>query len=259
MNQETYKLQQLAAEFDGTYGAEVNAAAEALSGVKSAANGDTSKLTTASSSDVVTFARHDVFPVKVNGIGMMPYMLAVALWLLAIALVLNVPLRREDDRQRLSFEQWGRQFYTLGSVGLLGVAGAFAAVYLQHGFQPKNWAVALVIAVLGVWVFISLNWILRLVFGAVGSWVALVLMIFQLAAAGGTYPLALSGKFFEVIHPFLPMSAVVDGMRTALSMTGNAQNELMILFSYLVVLTALIIGVYRFEQVKDKDLQIFPN
>ena len=35
----------------------------------------------------------------------------------------------------------------------------------------------------------------------------------QLTSAGGTYPVQTSPGFFAAIHPFLPMSYVVDGLR----------------------------------------------
>lgn len=35
----------------------------------------------------------------------------------------------------------------------------------------------------------------------------------QLTSAGGTYPVQTSPGFFGAIHPYLPMTYVVDGLR----------------------------------------------
>ena len=42
-------------------------------------------------------------------------------------------------------------------------------------------------------------------------------LILQLAAAGGTYPAAILPGFFAAIHPFLPMSYLIDAFRVVVS------------------------------------------
>lgn len=41
----------------------------------------------------------------------------------------------------------------------------------------------------------------------------LALLMLQLTSAGGTYPVQTSPGFFNAIHPFLPMTYVVEGLR----------------------------------------------
>ena len=42
-------------------------------------------------------------------------------------------------------------------------------------------------------------------------------LILQLAAAGGTYPAPILPEFFAAIHPFLPMSYLIDAFRVVVS------------------------------------------
>jgi putative membrane protein len=65
--------------------------------------------------------------------------------------------------------------------------------------------------------------------GPAGRLVALVLLMLQLTGSGGTYPVATSPGFFQAIHPWLPMTYVVDGLRrlilggsTSTVLTGTA-------------------------------------
>lgn len=44
----------------------------------------------------------------------------------------------------------------------------------------------------------------------------------QLTSAGGTYPVQTSPDFFNAIHPYLPMTYVVDGLRVLI--TGGAMT-----------------------------------
>jgi putative membrane protein len=38
----------------------------------------------------------------------------------------------------------------------------------------------------------------------------------QLAAAGGIYPVELSGPFYQAIHPFMPLTALVNAFRATM-------------------------------------------
>jgi putative membrane protein len=54
-------------------------------------------------------------------------------------------------------------------------------------------------------------------FGAPGRLVALILLMLQLTSAGGTYPIETAPEFFRWLHPLLPMSYVVTGLRHLIS------------------------------------------
>ncbi|MEE3920066.1 hypothetical protein V2I01_22965 [Micromonospora sp. BRA006-A] len=49
--------------------------------------------------------------------------------------------------------------------------------------------------------------------GPAGRLAALALLMLQLTSSGGTYPVQTSPGFFQAIHPWLPMTYVVDGLR----------------------------------------------
>jgi putative membrane protein len=50
-------------------------------------------------------------------------------------------------------------------------------------------------------------------FGPAGRILVLAMLMLQLTSAGGTYPIQTSPGFFNAIHPYLPMSYVVEGLR----------------------------------------------
>ena len=58
------------------------------------------------------------------------------------------------------------------------------------------------------------QWLARAL-GAAGRIVVLALLMLQLTSSGGTYPVQTSPGFFNAIHPFLPMTYVVDGAAAA--------------------------------------------
>ncbi|OIJ97140.1 hypothetical protein BIV24_07415 [Streptomyces colonosanans] len=57
-------------------------------------------------------------------------------------------------------------------------------------------------------------------FGAAGRILVLALLMLQLTSAGGTYPVQTSPGFFNAIHPYLPMSYVVEALRRLITGGG---------------------------------------
>ena len=57
-------------------------------------------------------------------------------------------------------------------------------------------------------------------FGAAGRILVLAVLMLQLTSAGGTYPVQTSPGFFNAIHPFLPMTYVVEGLRRLITGGG---------------------------------------
>src|SRR5699024_2028847 len=51
----------------------------------------------------------------------------------------------------------------------------------------------------------------------VGRPIALVLLMIQIASAGGTYPAQTAPGVFQIISPFLPMTHAVNGLRTLIA------------------------------------------
>ena len=65
--------------------------------------------------------------------------------------------------------------------------------------------------------FFLLNQLLIAGFGPPGRFLALILMVVQLSAAGGTYPIETAPKFMQAMHAWLPITHSVDGMRSLIA------------------------------------------
>ena len=81
-----------------------------------------------------------------------------------------------------------------------------------------------------------------------GSFISLIILVLQLGSAGGTYPIELSPKFFQVIHPYLPMSYIVTALRETISMTGSIGQEVGVLVGFLIAF--MIMGLIIYKQPK---------
>lgn len=163
----------------------------------------------------VTLDTNKVFPIENYGTGMTPFYTVLAIWvggLLLISLMSTEPHDPSIYTERHMY--FGRllTFYvigilqtfivTFGDLFLLGVSVDSAVWFVLFG---------LLISL----IFISIVYTLVSVFGDVGKAMAIVLLVLQIAAAGGTYPAVLLPEFFQVIHPFLPFTYGINLMREA--------------------------------------------
>src|SRR5699024_4076922 len=102
---------------------------------------------------------------------------------------------------------------------LLGLVQTLIAVGALHwliGLTIDDLPLMFGLAGLTSLVFVALNHGFGALFGPVGKFVALVLIALQISGAGGPYPVATLPGFFQMLHPYLPMTHAVDAFRGAI-------------------------------------------
>ncbi|CAM4181701.1 YhgE/Pip family protein [Streptococcus penaeicida] len=182
--------------------------------------------------------------VKTNGIGMAPYMIAVSL--MVVALSTNVifanslsgkPVKRRWD--------WAKQKFVInGFISTLGSLILYVAIQFL-GFEANFEMKTLGFIILSGWTLMALVTALVGWDDRYGSFASLIMLLVQVGSSGGSYPIELSGKFFQTMHPFLPMSYVVSGLRETISLSGNIGLEVKILLGFLVGFMGLALLIYR--------------
>lgn len=63
----------------------------------------------------------------------------------------------------------------------------------------------------------------------------LLFMLFQIGASGGTYPIELTNPFYRAVHPYLPMTVAMAGLRHTISLGGSIAGISWILAGIAVV------------------------
>ncbi|GLZ80923.1 ABC transporter [Actinorhabdospora filicis] len=158
-------------------------------------------------------------PAGVYGRGLAPFFFAIALWV--FGLVAFLLLRTFNARAAAA--KVNAFTVALGGwlpAGLLGIAGGlvlYVVVDVGLGLKPVNVLGTIGMVVLGVMCFSAIAHFLRLALDAVGDVLILVLLMLQLTACGGLYPIETAPAFFRAIHPFLPMTYFVDALRVTIS------------------------------------------
>ncbi|MFD0823586.1 YhgE/Pip family protein, partial [Micromonospora zhanjiangensis] len=149
------------------------------------------------------------------GVGFAPYFLGLALWVGAmITYMLLRPLNRRHVMSgapawRVALAGWLPGL----AVGLAQATVLFAVVTLALDLGPVSPVRTLGLLMLTAATFSAIVQFLGARLGPAGRLVALALLMLQLTSSGGTYPVQTSPGFFQAIHPYLPMTYVVDGLR----------------------------------------------
>jgi len=198
-------------------------------------------------------------PATYYGRGLAPLFLSIALWVFGISVFLVVrPISGRALVGRASALRRGLAGWA--PVGTIAVAAGWlmlGVVWLTLGLDPVHPVLALGVVTLGAVAFSSFAHLLRTALGTVGSSLLLVLLILQLSAAGGTYPAVILPGFFAAIHPFLPMSYLIDAFRVVISggLAAHLARDVGILAAMAVVaLTLTVLTVARRQQLSVKDL-----
>ncbi|MFE5122417.1 YhgE/Pip family protein [Streptomyces sp. NPDC056669] len=191
------------------------------------------------------------------GTGFAPYFIPLSLWVGAmVAYMLIQPLNRRAlavgaSSWRIAFAGW----LPVAAIGVCQTLALMAVLHWAIGLQMARAAGTLGFLILVTACFAAIVQWLNARFGPAGRILVLALLMLQLTSAGGTYPVQTSPRFFNAIHPFLPMTYVVDGLRRLITGGGLGPVWLAcgVLLGFSVAALALTAWSARRKQVWSVD------
>ncbi|MER8070777.1 YhgE/Pip domain-containing protein [Streptomyces sp. NPDC094034] len=172
--------------------------------------------------DPVQLASRSLHAAPNYGTGFAPYFIPLSLWVGAmVAYMLIQPLNRRAlavgaPAWRIALAGW----LPVAAIGLLQVGALISVLHWAVGLEMARTAGTVGFLALVTCCFTAIVQWLNARFGPAGRILVLALLMLQLTSAGGTYPVQTSPGFFGAIHPFLPMSYVVDALRRLISGGG---------------------------------------
>lgn len=200
----------------------------------------------------INLVQNRVFPIPNYGSAMTPFYSTLAIWVGTFTLlsILSIHVEPFDDGKKLSARNmfFGRYL----TIATLSVFQTFIIV-VGNIFFIKTYAVSPVIFLIfslyvGL-VFSMIIYTLVSVFGNIGKALALIIMVLQVSASGGTFPIQLTPKFFQNISPMLPFTYAIGGMREAEGgiILSSLYYNARILSLYFFI--AIIIAIFLKEKV----------
>ncbi|MCJ1681252.1 YhgE/Pip domain-containing protein [Streptomyces sp. APSN-46.1] len=165
--------------------------------------------------DPVKLANQSLHKAPNYGTGFAPYFIPLSLWVGAmVAYMLIAPLNRRAlaagaSPWRVAFAGW----LPVAGLGAAQVAALMSVLHWGLGLEMARPALTIAFLMLVTGCFAAIVQWLNAKFGAAGRILVLAVLMLQLTSAGGTYPVQTSPDFFNAIHPYLPMSYIVEGLR----------------------------------------------
>ncbi|AET67622.1 YhgE/Pip-like protein [Desulfosporosinus orientis DSM 765] len=162
----------------------------------------------------------DIYAGGTFGVGLTPFYTVLAIWvgaLLACAL-LTVECKDKINGIPLNLKQrhLGKMLLFL-SLSLIQSTIITLGDILILGIHPASFSLMLAFSVLSSLTFTIMLFTLVSVFGNVGKAIAVVIMVFQIAGAGGIYPIQTNPKIFGVLEPLWPFTYAINGFREAIA------------------------------------------
>ncbi|MDG9691734.1 YhgE/Pip domain-containing protein [Streptomyces mutabilis] len=172
--------------------------------------------------DPVRLASESLHQAPNYGTGFAPYFIPLSLWVGAmVAYMLIPPMNRRAlaagaSAWRIAFAGW----LPVVALGVLQTAALMSVLHWAVGLEMVRAAGTVGFLFLVTACFAAIVQWLNARFGAAGRILVLALLMLQLTSAGGTYPVQTSPGFFNALHPFLPMSHVVEALRRLITGGG---------------------------------------
>ncbi|MFE2810071.1 YhgE/Pip family protein [Streptomyces nigra] len=172
--------------------------------------------------DPVQLVSRDMHKAPNYGTGFAPYFIPLSLWVGAmVAYMLIAPMNRRAlaagaSAWRIALAGW----LPVVAIGVLQTGALMAVLHWAVGLQMARAAGTVGFLFLVTACFAAIVQWLNARFGAAGRILVLALLMLQLTSAGGTYPVQTSPGFFNALHPFLPMTYVVEALRRLITGGG---------------------------------------
>ncbi|ACD22647.1 YhgE/Pip domain-containing protein [Clostridium botulinum] len=182
----------------------------------------------------VNLETRELYPMGNYGSAMTPFYSVLSLWvgLLLLLSILTVNTHGEYKFWEIYFGKL-ILFMTLALIQSL-------IVVIGDLYLLKVYCLNPILLILGMLftsvVFVSILYSAVSVFGNVGKVIGIVLLVLQIGGSGGTFPIELTPRFFQVIHPFLPFTYAISFAREAI---GGVVGEVLIKDIIILVIYAV--------------------
>lgn len=190
----------------------------------------------------VELEENSLYPMRNYGTAMTPFYSVLSLWVGMTLLVsmFSVEAHGEYNHMEVYFGKL-LLFLTIGMTQALIVALGDLYLLKIYCVNPALFVTGILFTSV---VFVAIVYSLVSVFGNVGKVTAIILLVLQVAGSGGTFPIQLTPKFFQIINPFLPFTYAISFAREAIG--GVVQSvlvkDIVIMLIYIVV--AILISIF---------------
>lgn len=199
-----------------------------------------------------------IYPVENNGSMTAPFYIVLSIWVGALIMSTILKTAVKDTTGMTNLKNWqcffGRFFVTfvIGQIQtIITVMGAllFVGIQCEHPFY--FWLACAWTSL----IYSLLLYSFAYSFGNIGEALSVILMVIQVAGAGGTFPIEVLPKVFQVLYKFMPFNYSMNALRECIAgfYENTYRNCMLTLIIYGIV--AIFVGVvlyYPFKLLNEK-------
>lgn len=187
-----------------------------------------------------------IFPIENYGSAMAPFYTVLAIWVgsLFLVAIIHVGVHPIDGLTNISniHTYFGRYitFFLIGQIStILTILGDLYFCEIQCVEPVKLWLAGAVAS----FTFTTIIYALTFAMGNLGEGVAVIVMVIQVAGAGGTFPKEVLPEIFQKIYHLLPFPYAIDAMREAVGGLYDVYYWECILHLLLYIPVFIILGI----------------
>lgn len=158
--------------------------------------------------------RHEVFPVPDYGSSVAPFYLVLSMWVGALITCVMIEPKSSVGTPYSPFEMYSGKLMIYVTLSILQACVTLIGAHLL-GIYVADYPLFIGSAILVSIVFMVLIYSLISAIGTVGKGVAVLLLVFQISATGGIYPIEIMPELFQGMFPYLPMTYGIKLVREA--------------------------------------------
>ncbi len=158
--------------------------------------------------------RHEVFSVPDYGSNVAPFYLVLSMWVGALITCVMIEPKSSAGTKYSPFEMYAGKLLFYVIMSILQACVTLIGAHLL-GVHVDNYPLFIFSAILVSAVFMILIYSIISAIGTVGKGVVVILLVLQISATGGIYPIQIMHQFFQTLYPYMPMTYAIKLIREA--------------------------------------------
>lgn len=188
-------------------------------------------------SDPFDIVDDSIYKVDNYGSGMAPIYSVLAMWVgcLILASIFSTEAKGVEGLENFTAKEkyFGKLLLFAGLSTLQGLIIMLGDKFIL-GVQTSNTFLFIMLGAIISFVFGIITYTNVALFGDFGKAINIILLVMQLAGAGGAYPIQVAPKIFKILQPFFPFTYALSGVREAIAgpLVSTVTLDLIVLFIF---------------------------
>ena len=162
----------------------------------------------------IKLERNEVFSVPDYGSNIAPFYIVLSMWVGALITCVMIEPKSSEGTKYSPFEMYAGKLLIYVIMSILQASVTIIGAQLL-GVHIDNYPLFIFSALLVSSVFMILIYSIISAIGTVGKGIAVILLVLQISATGGIYPIQIMHDFFQTLYPYMPMTFAIRLIREA--------------------------------------------